>query len=87
MDVMSKLDNGEFVVMMPGSTKTESGYTVKKMRAATDTCILPLQDRELRICLRHGIAELKSGETAQELLARARQEIVATPATTRAANN
>ena len=72
MDVLAKLENGEFVVMLPGSTQAEVARVVKRMRAATANCVLPLVDRELQIRFRHGIAELKPNETAQELLARAR---------------
>ena len=86
MDVMAKLENGEFVVMMPGSTKNETALVAKRMGSATENCILPLQDRELKIRLRHGIAEVKPNETAQELLARARQEVVAPPAAVKPAN-
>ena len=75
MDVLAKLENGEFVIMLPGSTQAETRILVKRMRAAAKHCVLPLVDRELQIRLHHGIAELKSNETAQELLARARQSV------------
>ena len=70
MDVLAKLENGEFVVMLPGSSKSEAGLVAKRIRAATTRCVLPLVDHELQIRLRHCIAQLKSHETAQELLAR-----------------
>ncbi len=80
MDVMSKLENGEFVMMLPGSSQSEVNFLLKRMRSATTSCILPLLDRELQIRFQHGIAELKANETAQELLARARQTIGTMPA-------
>jgi diguanylate cyclase len=76
MDVMTKLDNGEFVVMLPGSTKPEVAHVAKRMRLATGNCVLPLVDRQLQIRFQHGVAELNAKETAQELLARARQEMI-----------
>jgi diguanylate cyclase len=79
MDVMSRLENGEFVVMLPGSTQSEVNFTLKRMRSATAGCILPLVDRELQVRFQHGVAELKANETAQELLARARQSIGTMP--------
>jgi GGDEF domain-containing protein len=81
MDVLTKLENGEFVIMLPGSTVAETGQVLKRMRSATSHCVLPLVDRELQIRFLHGIAELKPAETAQELLARARHSIT-TPAPT-----
>jgi len=85
MDVLAKLDNGEFVAMLPGSTQAEVGQVAKRMRSASANCMLPLVDRELQIGFRHSIAELKPNETAQELLARARQGVsvqTSRPATT-----
>jgi diguanylate cyclase len=81
MDVLTRLENGEFVIMLPGSTVAETGQVLKRMRSATSHCVLPLVDRELQIRFLHGIAELKPAETAQELLARARHSVT-TPAPT-----
>ncbi len=77
MDVLARLENGEFVVMLPGSTQSETGQVAKRMHSATANCILPLVDRELQVRFRHSISELKAAETAQELLARARQGVQA----------
>jgi hypothetical protein len=49
------------------------------MRTATSHCLLPLVDRELTFRFRHAVGELKANETAQELLARARQGVLAPP--------
>jgi diguanylate cyclase len=82
MDVLARLDNGEFIVMLPGNTQAEAAQLVKRMRITMSNCVVPLKDRELHVRFRHGIAELKSKETAQELLARVRQDVVA-PSTAR----
>jgi diguanylate cyclase len=76
MDVLGRLENGEFVVMLPGNTVAEAGQVIKRIRMSTSSCILPVVDRELQIGFQHGIAELKPNETAQELLARARQSVL-----------
>ena len=78
MDVLARLENGEFVAMLPGSTQTEASRVARRMLAATANCLLPVVDRELQISLQHGIAELKPAETAQELISRARLSL-ATP--------
>jgi GGDEF domain-containing protein len=77
MDVLAKLENGEFVAMLPGSTKAEAGRTAKRMQSATANCLLPLVDRELQVRLQHAIVELQPNEAAQELIARARQVLAA----------
>ncbi len=73
MDVLAKLESGEFVAILPGSTVVEATQTAKRMSNAAASCILPVVDRELQIILRTGAAELKPAESAQALLARARQ--------------
>jgi GGDEF domain-containing protein len=78
MDVLAKLERGEFVVMLPGKTQAEAGLVAKKMRTAVASCILPMLDRELQVKFSDCIVELKSNEMAQELLLRARQ--IANPA-------
>ncbi len=84
MDVLAKLENGEFVAMLPGSTQAEARRVAKRMHSATANCILPAVDRDLQISLQHGIAELQPAESAQELIARARQSVV--PPSPRTAN-
>ena len=81
MDVLARLDHGEFIVMLPGNTQAEAAQLVKRMRITMSNCIVPLKDREIHVRFRHGIAELKSKETAQELLARVRHDAanLATP--------
>ncbi len=86
MDVLAKLENGEFVVMLPGSSQAEAGQVAKRMNTAASHCMLPLVDRELQLRLRHGIAELKPNEAAQELIARARIAMAPSTPTPRPAN-
>jgi diguanylate cyclase len=74
-DLLVRLDDGEFVVLLPGNTETEAAQLVKRMRIAMANCVLPLKDRELELRFRHSIAELLPKETAQELLARARRDV------------
>jgi diguanylate cyclase len=77
MDVLASLENGEFVVMLPGNTQSEAGQVAKRMRITMNSCSIPLVDRELHVRIRHSVAELAANETAQELLARARQGLAA----------
>jgi diguanylate cyclase len=74
-DLLARLDNGEFVVMLPGNTRAEAGQLAKRVQIAMSNSVVPLKDRELRVRIRHGIAELKNKETAQQLLFRARQDV------------
>jgi diguanylate cyclase len=73
-DTLSPLDNGEFVVMMPGSTQAEVEQAAERLRISMNDSIIPLIDGEPSVRFRHGIAELMANETAQEVLARARAQ-------------
>jgi diguanylate cyclase len=79
-DLLARLDNGEFVVMLPGNTPTEAAQLVKRLQITMSNLVVALKDRELRVRFRHGIAELKHGETAQQLLFKARQDAASSQA-------
>jgi diguanylate cyclase len=85
MDVLAKLERGEFIVMLPGKTRNEAAQVAKKMRTAAASCVLPLLERELPLKFIVNIAELKPNETALELLSRARQAAIPTATSHQAA--
>jgi diguanylate cyclase len=74
MDMVALLDDGEFVVMMPGSALAEAEQMAEQMQASLNDCVIPLMDCEQHVRFRYGFAELNKRETAQELLARARAQ-------------
>jgi diguanylate cyclase len=75
MDVLAQLENGEFVAMLPGNTQAEAGQIAKRMKVTMNSCSVPMVDRELHVRIRHCVTELMASETAQELLARAKQSL------------
>jgi diguanylate cyclase len=79
-DLLARLDNGEFVIMLPGNTPSEAAQLVKRLQITMQNSIVPLKDRELRMRFRHGIAELKHAETAQQLLFKSRQDAASSQA-------
>ena len=76
MDVLAYLENGAFVAMLPGNTQAEASQVAKRLKITMNSCTIPLVDRDLHVRIRHSIAELGANETAQELLARAKQGLV-----------
>jgi diguanylate cyclase len=75
MDVLTRLENGELVIMLPGSSHSEANRVARRMCSSTSTRIFPVVDRALQIQLQFAAAELKPAETAHELIARARQNV------------
>lgn len=76
IDVVARLDHGEFLIMLPGSTHAEAGQAAKRMRITMNSCVVPTVDRELPVRFWHSIAELTTHEAAQDLLARARLGLI-----------
>jgi len=72
MDLLARLEDGEFVAMLPGSTQAEATQVAKRMQTAMANCTVPLSDQQARLNFSHGIAQLKPNETAPLLMARAK---------------
>jgi diguanylate cyclase len=72
MDLLARLDDGEFIVLMPGSTLLEANQIAKRLQTAAANCVVPLKSQKSRLRVSHGIAELRPNETAASLMARAK---------------
>jgi diguanylate cyclase len=72
-----RFEAGEVAVLLPGKTQAEAELIDKQMRLATNRCLLPMLDRDLRLRFSHAFAELRPRETADELLNRAEQAVAA----------
>jgi diguanylate cyclase len=71
MDVLARLDEGEFGVMLPGSTEGEAAQVAHRLQAAMANSTAPVGDRIVQIKASQGIAQLQAKETATQLMARA----------------
>ncbi len=77
MDLLARLDDGEFVVLLPGSTLTEASQVAKRLQATAANCAIPVKNNKSRLQITHGIAELRPNETAALLMARANAAVEA----------
>jgi GGDEF domain-containing protein len=73
--VLARVEDGTFLVMLPGKTRSEVAQAARRMRKRIENCILPLTDEQLHLRLRHVGATLRANETAAALLARVKQAI------------
>jgi diguanylate cyclase len=71
MDLLARGDEGEFVVMLPGSTEAEVAQVVKRLHSAMADCVIPLREKQVPLRARPGIAQLQAKESAAQLMARA----------------
>ena len=72
MDLLGRLEDGEFAVLLPGSTMSEGTQVGKRLQTAAANCYLPLENHKTPLRLSHGIAQLRPNETAGLLMARAK---------------
>jgi len=75
MDLLARLDDGDFIVLLPGSTLTEASQVARRLQTAAANCVIPMHDKKSRLQLTHGIAELRPNETAALLMARAKAAV------------
>lgn len=75
-DILSQHEQGEFMIMLPGSTEPEARQMVKRMKLAASQIAVELSDCNLPLKFQHGIAQLRANESVSELLARGRSEIL-----------
>jgi diguanylate cyclase len=77
MDVLGRLDDGEFAVLLPGSTLSEGTQVGKRLQTAAANCSIPIENQKSALRLSHGISQLRPNETAGLLMARARSGLPA----------
>ncbi|HEY4308898.1 MAG TPA: diguanylate cyclase [Pirellulales bacterium] len=71
MDLLARLDEGEFGVMLPGSTEAEAALVAQRLHAAMAQSTLPIRDSQVQLRACPGIAQLQTKESADQLMARA----------------
>ena len=73
MDLLGKVSNGEFVVMLPGSSEREASLVGNRVQTAIANCVVPLGDKPLRLELDLGVTGVNPDDEASTMLARAKQ--------------
>lgn len=72
IDLLARLDDGEFVVLLPGSTRTEANQIAKRLQMSAANCDTRLHNEKVRISMSHGIAEFRADDTAESMMSRAK---------------
>lgn len=73
IDLLARLDGGEFAVLLPGSTRNEANQIAKRLQVAAANCDVRIQNERVPVRVAHGIAEFRPGDTAESMMERARQ--------------
>ena len=49
MDLLARLDDGEFIVLLPGSTLSEANQIAKRLQTSAANCVFPLQNEKTQL--------------------------------------
>ena len=74
MDLLAKLEPGEFGVMLPGSGAKEASMVAKRIQTAISNCAIPLGGKELQLEVTIGSAEVEPDDDADSMMDRAKAQ-------------
>jgi diguanylate cyclase len=80
MDLLGKLEDGELIVMLPGSTAAAAKIVGQRVRTSTSLCPVPLGGQQIRLDLEMGVTAVEPGDRARAAIARSRADLDATAA-------
>jgi diguanylate cyclase len=80
MDLLGRLENGELIVMLPGSTDSASKIVGHRVKTSISLCPIPLGDHQVRLDLDMGVATVQPTEDAAAAMASARADMEAAAA-------
>jgi diguanylate cyclase len=75
MDILAQTDQGEFIIMLPGSSQAEATQVGHRMKAAVSGSLIPTGTQQLELKIHQGIAEADTYDTATDLMQRAQSAI------------
>jgi diguanylate cyclase len=71
MDLLARFGDGQFAMMLPGSTLVEAAQIGQRIQAALIGSVLPIGDTQLQLRVNLGVAESDRGDTVETLMRRA----------------
>jgi diguanylate cyclase len=80
MDLLGKLEAGEFAVMIPGSSMSAAKIVGQRVRTSVSLCPIPMGGQHIRLELDLGVAGLQPDDDATTTMTRAKDELERTAA-------
>jgi diguanylate cyclase (GGDEF)-like protein len=75
MDLLARLGEAEFVVMLPRCTKFDAAQVAERLQVAMASGFIPNLDEHLPLASRYGIAQLTAKDSGETILARAAEAL------------
>jgi diguanylate cyclase len=80
IDLLARLEEGEFAVLLPGSTRTEANQIAKRLHMSAANCDAKISNVRVQLSVSHGIAEFRPSDSAESMMSRARLAVDSNPA-------
>src|SRR5690606_27889441 len=80
MDLLARLEGGELIVMLPGSSASAAKIVGQRVRTSISLCPVPLGDHRIRLDLEMGVASVQSDDDAAAAMEAARADLDSTAA-------
>lgn len=77
MDLLGRLDAGEFVVMLPGSSASAAKIVGQRVRSSISLCPIPMGAQNIRLDLDLGVTSVQPDDDAVSAIANAKAELEA----------
>jgi len=71
MDLLGRLEDGQFVMMLPDAAREDAELVAERAAAALATCSVPIGDEQLKLETKIGVACLRGDDSAATLMTRA----------------
>jgi diguanylate cyclase len=75
MDLLGKLEAGEFVVMIPGSSASAAKIVGQRVRTSVSLCPIPMGGQNIRLDLDLGVASVQPDDDAISAMNKAKDEL------------
>lgn len=75
MDLLGRLEEGRFGIMLPGTTEQGVLLVSARARKALDNCPIPLSEQELKLSMQIGASVVRTDDTAASLIHRAERQL------------
>jgi diguanylate cyclase len=90
MDLLGKFDDGEFVVMLPGSSASAAKIVGQRVRSSVSLCPIPMGSHQIRLEMDLGVVSVEPDDDAGSAIAHAKESLekaIAAEAAAKAAQN